>query len=225
MGEDLLVGALVDSHAKSFRTYTHHVQWTTVGETAVLGTSISFSSPPKREGREQDPDSCGLDDPSQLSITPELDQPLDILKRNLSYLSKALSTASFRRVWYQALEKLQDLLWNGVLLHHSFTTLGAAQLMHDGSVIFSLVDRYIPGGSLALDRLREGMRLLSLPPDSGGVDNSAGMTLREASDRAFTNNEEARKVLEELGLAGALTPQMARNILQRRVENNENVGW
>lgn len=36
--EDLLVGALVDSHTKSFRAYTHHVQWTTIGEAAELGT-------------------------------------------------------------------------------------------------------------------------------------------------------------------------------------------
>jgi hypothetical protein len=35
--EELLVNALIDSHAKAFRAYTHHVQWTTVGETAVLG--------------------------------------------------------------------------------------------------------------------------------------------------------------------------------------------
>ena len=36
-GEDLLVAALADSHTKAFRAYTHNVQWTTVGESAVLG--------------------------------------------------------------------------------------------------------------------------------------------------------------------------------------------
>ncbi|GJN71302.1 hypothetical protein PLICBS_005365 [Purpureocillium lilacinum] len=203
--EQLLVGALAESHAKALRSYLHHVQWTTVGETAVL------------------------DDPSQLSITPELDEPLRILKRNLDFLSRALSTASFRRVWHDALDKLQDTLWNGVLLKQSFTTLGAAQFAHDGAAIFALVDRYIPGGSAALEALREGMRLLNLPasadPAADGEGAPAGtITLKDASDRAFTDNDAARKVLEELGLE-ALTPLNARHILQRRVENNENIGW
>lgn len=161
------------------------------------------------------------DDPSQLSITPELDEPLRILKRNLDFLSKALSTASFRRVWHDALDKLQETLWSNVLLRQSFTTLGAAQFAHDGAALFSLIDRYIPGGSSALDALREGMQLLNLPASAEGA---AGVTLKDASDRAFTDNDEARRVLEELGLE-TLTPLNARYILQRRVENGENVGW
>lgn len=36
-GQDLLVGALVESHSKAFRAYCTRVQWTTVGDTAVLG--------------------------------------------------------------------------------------------------------------------------------------------------------------------------------------------
>ena len=36
--EDLLVAALADSHSKAFRAYTQKVQWTTIGEAAVLGT-------------------------------------------------------------------------------------------------------------------------------------------------------------------------------------------
>ncbi|KAH0599181.1 hypothetical protein MHUMG1_03298 [Metarhizium humberi] len=201
--EQLLVNALVDSHAKAFRAYASKVQWTTVGDAAVL------------------------DDPSQFSITPELDEPLRILQRNFDYLTKALSTASFRRVWHEALDKLQDLLWTSVLLKQSFTTLGAAQFAHDGGAVFSLVERYIPGGSGALDSLREGMQLLNLATavPAGSAEGSApGLTLKEASDRVFTDNNEARKVLEELGLH-VLTPVNARYILQRRVENNENIGW
>ncbi|PNY29804.1 RAD50-interacting protein 1 [Tolypocladium capitatum] len=201
--EELLIGALADSHSKAFRAYLNHVQWTTVGEAAVL------------------------DDPLQLSITPELDEPLRILKRNLDFLSKALSTASFRRVWHDALDKLQETLWNNVLLRQSFTTLGAAQFAHDGAALFSLVDRYIPGGSSALEALREGLQLLNLPASveaAGWPDGTVGVTLKDASDRAFTDNDEARRVLEELGLE-ALTPLNARYILQRRIENNENIGW
>lgn len=160
------------------------------------------------------------DDASQLSITPELDEPLHVVRRNLDFLSKTLSTASLRRVWHEALGRLQDLLWNGVLMRQSFTTLGAAQFAHDGGAILALVDRYLPGGSSALEALREGTLLLNLPASAGG----GGTTLKEASGRAFASNDEARRVLEELGLE-ALTPVNARHILERRVENNENVGW
>ncbi|KAK7408276.1 hypothetical protein QQX98_009534 [Neonectria punicea] len=192
--QELLVSALVASHSKAFRAYTTRVQWTTVGDTAVL---------------------------DDLTITPELDEPLRILRRNFDFLVKSLSTSTFRRVWRDALAKLQDLLWQDVLLRQSFTTYGAAQFLRDGTAISALVERYIPGGSSALDSLHEGLRLLTLPVDAS---ETVGLTLKEASDRVFTDNDEARKVLEELGL-GALSPPNARNILQRRVENNENVGW
>lgn len=170
-----------------------------------------------------------IDDSSALSITPELDEPLSVLRRNLEFLGKALSAASFRRVWRDALDKLQDLLWTSILTRQSFTTLGAAQFAHDCASIFSLVDRFIPNGSAALESLREGLVLLNLPAataaaaEGEGVSSTA-VTLKQASDRAFTDNDEARRVLEELELV-ALTPLNARQILQRRVENNENVGW
>ncbi len=172
------------------------------------------------------------DDPSQLSISPELDLPLGVIKRNFAFLTKALSSASFRRVWRGALTKLQDLLWNSVLLKQSFTTLGAAQFAHDGGAIFAVIERYIPGGSGAMDELREGMLLLNLPTrapsETGGAAGEDGgrppLTLKTASERAFKDNGEARAVLEELGLQ-TLAPVNARHILQRRVENNENIGW
>lgn len=194
--QDLLAAALVESHSKAFRAYTSRVQWATIGEAAEI------------------------DDPSQLTITPELDEPLRILNRNFDFLVKAVSSAAFLRAWRIALTKIQDLLWNDVLLRQSFTTLGAAQFLRDGAAVFALIERYIPSGSSRLETLHEGMRLLSLPVEA----EEGGMTLKDASDRVFKDNEEARKVLEQLGLT-ALTPPNARQILQRRVENNENVGW
>ncbi|KAF4456801.1 hypothetical protein F53441_1152 [Fusarium austroafricanum] len=192
--QELLVGALVESHNKAFRAYTNRVQWTTVGETAIL---------------------------DELAITPELDEPLRILQRNFDFLIKSLSTATFRRVCREALVKLQDHLWQTIIMRQSFTTYGATQFRRDGAALASVIERYIPNGSSVLDSLTEGMQLLSLPVEAG---EGGGLTLKEVSDRMFTDNEEARKVLEELHLE-ELSPQGARNILQRRVENNENVGW
>lgn len=174
------------------------------------------------------------DDASQLSVTPELDEPLRVLQRNLDLLSRALSAASLRRVWREALERLQELLWGGVLMRQSFTTLGAAQLAHDGAAVAAVVERRLPGGAAGLEALLQGARLLALPAGAGAgagegapaaaTTTTPTMTLKEASDLAFAGNDEARRLLRELGL-DALTPADARHILERRVENGENVGW
>ncbi|OTA81841.1 hypothetical protein M434DRAFT_204609 [Hypoxylon sp. CO27-5] len=189
--EEYLVTALIDSHQKTFRPYVTKVQWTTISDSTHV-------------------------DPSQLSVTPELDEPLKILKRNLTFLAAALSTAVFRRIWREALEKLQDMLWTSVLMTQNFTTLGAAQFVRDLEAISSLIDRYIPDGSSALSTLQDGLRLLSLPLEA----ESGAITLQQASDRVFTDNTEAKKLLADLGLE-TLTPANARKILQRRVENSE----
>ncbi|KAI1385702.1 TIP-1 family-domain-containing protein [Hypoxylon trugodes] len=189
--EEYLVTALVDSHQKAFRPYIAKAQWVTISDNTHVETS-------------------------QLSVTPELDEPLTILKRNLAFLATTLSTAVYRRVWRESLEKLQDMLWTNVLLTQSFTTLGAAQFARDLEAIGSLIDRNIPDGSIALGTLQDGIQLLNLPLEA----ENGGVTLQQASDRVFTDNAEAKKLLAELGLE-SLTPVVARKILQRRVENSE----
>lgn len=180
-------------------------------------------------------------DHTQLAVSPELDEPLrvcitdlvsqpyhnhvliplpiQVLKRNLKFLSSALSTAVDRRVWREALEKLQDMLWADVLMKHSFTTLGAAQFVRDLQAIASLVDQHIAGVSAALSTLEDGARVLSLPLEASVNDDGTGtaMSLQQASDRFFIDNMEAKKALEELGVE-TLTPANARNIVQKRVE-------
>ncbi|KAI1495747.1 RINT-1/TIP-20 [Biscogniauxia marginata] len=173
-------------------------------------------------------------DPSHLAVTAELDEPLrvcshtdfaehsanrsQILKRNLTFLASALSTAVNRRIWREALEKLQDMLWADVLMRQNFTTLGAAQFVRDLQTIFSLIDRHIPDGSLIMGTLQDGAQLLSLPLEAES--GNGGVTLQQASDRIFTDNTEAKLILAELGL-DSLTPANARKILQRRVENSD----
>lgn len=161
------------------------------------------------------------------------------MKRNLTFLASALSTATYKKVWREALESLQDALWSGVLLRQNFTTLGAAQFMRDVQAILALVDRNIPEGSAAMAQLEEAVRLLSLPMeasadgsnnnnggdggDEGGNDavySSSPFFLQQISDRMFTDNQEARRALEDLGIQ-TLEPVDARKILQRRVENSE----
>ncbi|TLD29102.1 hypothetical protein PspLS_03343 [Pyricularia sp. CBS 133598] len=194
---DFLVSALVDSHQEAFRPYLKRTQWTTISD---------------------DPAQA---DPYQLPITAELDEPLRILKRNLEFVNRALSTAAFRRVWREALDKLDETLWHDVLTRHSFTAFGAAQFMRDLHAVVALVERYIPeGGGLALARVQEGVRLLNLPMEADASGKAAAVTLRQASDRVFKDNEEAKRLLEELGI-DLLSPTNARHILQRRVEMSD----
>ncbi|KAK4124472.1 hypothetical protein N657DRAFT_617703 [Parathielavia appendiculata] len=156
------------------------------------------------------------DSPGDLVVTAELDEPLRILKRDLDFLHRALGKAVFRRVWREALENLNSTLWSEVLMSHKFTASGAAQFARDVHAISALVERYIPDGSRSLASLVDALRLFNLPLEA----QEGGMTLKRATDMVFTDNAEAKKVLEELQ-TDLLTPANARQILQRRVENAE----
>lgn len=127
-------------------------------------------------------------------------------------------------------------------MRHNFTTLGAAQLQRDFRAICSVVERFVPDGSAALSSLEEGVRLLNLPVEARGLAGDGGdesgsrekhdngengqnsqrrdVTLKEASDRVFTDNAAAKQLLDELDLV-EITPANARQILQRRVENSD----
>ncbi|AEO68004.1 233b1bb9-f5a7-43c0-bac1-c76eebb746e5 [Thermothielavioides terrestris] len=194
--EEFLSEALVDSHRKAFKAYLHRPHWTTIADDAVSGDGGT--------------------------VTPELEEPLRILKRDLDFLSRALGTAVFRRVWREALEKLNSTLWSDVLMGHKFTASGAAQFARDLGAVSALVERFIPDGSGALGSLGDALRLLNLPAGPAAQDGGAGaaLSLRQATDRVFTDNSEAKKVLDELDI-DSLTPANARQILQRRVENAE----
>ncbi|KAI6779980.1 uncharacterized protein J7T54_000280 [Emericellopsis cladophorae] len=170
---EFIVSTLNTAHTKAFRTYGQRASFTTIGESSVV------------------------EDPASLNVSPELDEPLHILTRNLAFLAKPLSTASFRRVWREALGKLQDQLLNDILLRQEFTTYGAAQYLRDVAEVLDVVNRFIPGGSSALATLQDGLRLLNLPVEGG---KEKAINLKTASDRVFTDNDEARKVLEELEL-------------------------
>ncbi|KAL2194858.1 TIP-1 family-domain-containing protein [Corynascus similis CBS 632.67] len=186
--EEFLSESLVESHRKAFKAYLHRPQWSTIADDAS----------------------------GDLGVTAELDEPLLILKRDLGFLQRALGTAVFRRVWREALEKLNNTLWSDVLMSHKFTASGAAQFSRDLQAISALIERYIPDGSSSLCSLSDAIRLLNLPVDAP----EGGMSLKRATDMIFTDNTEAKKLLDELQI-DSLDSAHARQILQRRVENAE----
>ncbi|KAK3305802.1 TIP-1 family-domain-containing protein [Chaetomium strumarium] len=187
--EEFLSEALIESQRKTFKAYLHRPQWSTIADDTA---------------------------PGDLAVTAELDEPLRILKRDLDFLFRVLGTAVFRRVWREALEKLNNTLWSDVLMGQKFTASGAAQFMRDVQAISVLVERFIPDGSSSLGSLSDALRLLNLPTEAP----EGAMSLKRATDMVFTDNNEAKKVLDELEI-DSLTPANARHILQRRVENAE----
>ncbi|KAL1899167.1 hypothetical protein Sste5346_003089 [Sporothrix stenoceras] len=213
--QEFLVSTLADSHRKAFRPYVLRTQWTTVAGNGR--GSVDESSDASAAN-----DSGAVVSPSDLAITPELDEPLRIIRRNLEFLTRAIGTAPLRRVVRGALEKLQDHLWGDVLMANKFTTLGAAQFARDISAVASTVERLVPLGSTALEGLREGVTLLNLPvsvPTNASKEGGTSITLQEANDRIFVDNAEAKKLLQELQLT-TLTPPTGRNIIQRRIESS-----
>lgn len=114
------------------------------------------------------------------------------------------------------MEKLHGTLWSDVLMSHRFTASGAAQFRRDLHAIAALVESHIPDGSSSLGSLSDALGLLNLPIGA----QEGAMSLKHATDRVFTDNTEAKKVLDELEI-DSLTPANARQILQRRVENAE----
>lgn len=208
------MAALNAAHAKALRTYTSRSEWLTISDGNASGeiTNVYHCFVARANFL--------VDDVSQPMISPDLEKPMHILRRNFEFLKRTLSTASYRRVWRKALDKIQDQLWFDVISRHTFSKTGASQFGRDVAYITSLVDSFIPHGSVALDKLSEGVRLLTLPVDAGTSEEGAQtiMTLEEAYDRVFTDNDAARAALAELKMDG-LTPQDARTVLQRRIEN------
>ena len=202
--EEFLVGALVESSREAFKAYVSKTQWAALSDGDVAVT------------------------PETLPTSPDLSLALETLGRNLEYTHKTVCTPTHRRVWRQALAKLEDMLYTQLLMYHNFTTLGSAQLVRDLSSITALVDRFLKRGH-HFARLGEAVLVLSLPVVVGKSDGNregkegggtGSLTLDEVYAGVFASNDAAREVLAKLGVE-SLTPAEARKVLQRRVESNE----
>ncbi|KAL3426342.1 rint-1 family protein [Phlyctema vagabunda] len=192
--ERLLVQAIKFAYTTDFRAYFTKPQWTTINSEPVSVES--------------------------LSVTAELDQPLQVLERDLKFLQKTLSSSAFRRVARECMESLQDLLWADVLMRENFTTLGAAQIKRDFMALVNVVNthcRSIRGTMLSMPKLTEALVLLNLPLEASETET---ITLSDAHSRCFRSATEAEKLLKSLGLA-ELGVTDARNILARRIEVSE----
>lgn len=112
------------------------------------------------------------------SISAELDPTLRLTAQYFDFLSKAVGQAPLRRLARHLAHVVQSYLWDSVLLRHSFSTAGAAQLATDVHAIAFELDRHVGSGQTqrGMRRLLEGLTLLALPvraanPDIGVEDD------------------------------------------------------
>ncbi|KAI9707564.1 MAG: hypothetical protein M1836_000525 [Candelina mexicana] len=155
---------------------------------------------------------------SSISVTAELDGPLQQLSTYLSFLAGVLAPAPLRRISRQLSLSMQTYLWDNVLIRHTFSSSGVAQLSRDLAAIWGVMDRYLGEGQgeIGMKKLREGVGLLGLPVKVSG-DEDGRLGLWEVEKMMFRSNEGAREVLDKLGLT-VLTESEARHVLERRVE-------
>lgn len=101
-------------------------------------------------------------------------------------------------------------------MRERFTKVGAAQFYRDLDAVWSLIDTYITDGSssaLGMPKLREAAVLLNLPDTT----RDGLMSFSDAYERVFSDNTQAKEVMEELGFK-TLTYLEARQVLERRQE-------
>lgn len=177
------------------------------------------------------------------AISSELDATLRLINDYFGFLSKAVGKVPLRRMCKQVCAAIQTTIWDTVLVRHSFSTAGGAQLAVDVAAICSQINRYVSPGQAQMNmrRLMEGVTLIGLPvrgetsqsqadgndeeddvawgDDETNEDEPARkkMGLFEVERLVFMDNESARRALDQLGME-VLTEGDARAVLEKRVE-------
>ncbi|KAL8831652.1 MAG: hypothetical protein Q9170_005206 [Blastenia crenularia] len=216
--EDILTDQFVQNVKEAMKGYGRINPWSSLSDI--------------EEGEEDE----NARDP-QLAISAELDGAIQLLQSYLSFLASTLAQAPLRRVTRQVSLNVQAILWDQVLMRHTFSRTGAKQFERDVHGLWEVVDRYVGlgQGEMGMRRLKEGVLLLRLrnkgsaKPGWEAVENRVDeepaqgealkLTSMEVEDRLFRSNESGREVLEELGLE-VLTEGQARSVLERRVDVN-----
>jgi hypothetical protein len=169
-----------------------------------------------------------------LPPTAELDPLLGVIASHFGFLAKALGRVPLRKVARSAAGTIDTILFEQVLLRHSFSAAGALQFSSDISAILSTFDKYIGRGiaDFGLGRVSEGAALVGLPilgsksdtdedMDEDELEGGAGkrrLGLWQVGKRVLeSSGEEARACLQELGFE-RLSVTEGRKVLVRRVE-------
>ncbi|KAE9986810.1 hypothetical protein EG327_004112 [Venturia inaequalis] len=190
--EGLITDLLTYNVRQNLTAYTRINPWATLISSS--SSSISASLPP----------------------TAELDSLLTTISTHFSFLSKALGKVPLRRIARATTSTIDTILFDQVLLRHSFSSAGAAQFASDINTIKFSISKFC-GAEVAefgLLHVCEGARLVGLPVEA----EEGGMGLWAVEKKMFeASGEEARGCLEELGFQ-RLGVAEGRKVLARRVE-------
>jgi hypothetical protein len=171
-----------------------------------------------------------------LPPTAELDNLLSTLSSHFGFLAKALGKVALRKVARSAAMTVDTILFDQILLRHSYSAAGALQFSSDITAILSTFEKFVGKGvaEFGLRRVSEGSALVGLPilgskkdadsqKDEDGDESmedggKARLGLWQVEKRMFeASGEEARHCLEELGFE-RLSVAEGRKVLARRVE-------
>ncbi|RPB19540.1 hypothetical protein L211DRAFT_842621 [Terfezia boudieri ATCC MYA-4762] len=176
-------------------------------------------------------DHTGSEDSNQphstLTISPEIAQPLATLSSFYAYTSRVLTAPSFHRIVRQTMALVQTHILDYVVARSQFSAFGARQLARDCTELWAVSAQFAPPPVVegVTRKLKETCLLLTLPmkdgnevPEREGLQDvleEAGlrevkslMGIRTAVGRAFEDNEEARGVMEELGIRELLVAEV-----------------
>jgi hypothetical protein len=136
--------------------------------------------------------SSTVSDASQLSPSASLDATLQLLSTQLGFLSTVLAAAPLRRITRQVSLAIQKDVLEGVIMRHSFSSAGVAQLRRDFAAVESVIDSLVkaPGeAQRCMKRLGDSLVLLGLPIKASrkGIDQASedkGWDFDEAEDDA-----------------------------------------
>ena len=139
-------------------------------------------------------------DESQLSPSSSLDATLQILSAQLGFLSTVLAAAPLRRITRQVCLAVQKDILDSVVMRHSFSSAGVAQLRRDYMALETVIGKTIkaPGETQRyMKRLGDALILLGLPikASQNGEDqvpNDSGWDFEEeaGSDEEFATPDE-----------------------------------
>ena len=189
----------------------------------------------------------GQSDDQELSVSSQLDTPLQLVSTYLSYLASVLGTAPQRRIGRQLALSMQSTIWK-IIISKSFSKVGAAQLRRDVLAMCGVMDRYLGGGQgeQGMQKVVEALTLLNLDTghpaqeededlsawdEDAEVEESADeaganrmgdgrselLTLQEVRRRLFRDEDSTGNVLNEKGIR-SLSIEEARKLVERRVD-------
>jgi RAD50-interacting protein 1 len=194
--------------------------------------------------------SSGEFEPENLAPSSSLDPALQVLSSQLGFLANVLGAASLNRTVRQVCLVVEKEVYDNVLLRHSFSSAGVAQLRRDVSALHGTIDSasHIPGiAQRGMPKLGQALLLVGLPLsnsddevdgtkakdewgfDDDEVEETNTNTSDEANDKALTLNDVSAKLFQSNAAARKVLARIgcdllsetdARSILEHRIDAN-----